>query len=267
MEFKPLQKLPPLKVREPSLIERVKEALADVVKLDDFRGRRGRRGMRGLQGDKGERGLQGERGERGERGAHGEPGERGRDGNDGAPGERGLRGYKGEQGRAGEVGPVGPPGPKGDTGPAPAHEWQGTALRFKKPNGDWGRAVNLQGPGGGRGASGKSANTQFAAIQLNGNNLEFLKQGAMGQDIVVDLSPIATGEEVLAQRIDEESGGNVLYIGEAQPGTADGTAAWRIKRITFTEDVDGDTDAVTEWANGAALYDRVWSNHLAESYS
>ena len=264
MEFKPLQKLPELTPRKPSLAERVKEALAEVIRLDDFRGRRGRRGARGAQG---EPGIPGERGPKGERGGIGEWGEKGEPGKDGAPGERGKRGYKGVQGRAGEVGPVGPPGPKGDTGPTPDHEWQGNALRFRKPSGAWGKLVNLQGPAGGRGASGKGANTQFAAIQLNGNNLEFLKQGAMGSDIVVDLSPIATGEEVLAQRIDEESGGNLLYIGEAQPGTADSAAAWRIKRITFTDDVDGDTDSVTEWADGAATYDQIWNDHLSLTYS
>ena len=266
MEFEPLEKLPPLQPVKRSLVSRVKEALAEVVNLEDFRGRRGRRGARGLQGESitGDTGPTGESitGERGPRGRTGPQG----DTIEGPPGERGLRGYKGTQGRAGE-GSVGPTGPKGDTGPPPAHQWQGSALRFKKPNGDWGKAVNLQGPAGSRGGSGGGVKEQFGAIQLTGNNLEFLKQGAMGTDFVVDLSPIATGEEVLAQRIDEESGGNLLYIGEAQPGEADSAASWRIKRITFTEDVDGDTDSVTEWADGAATYTQIWDNHLALSYS
>lgn len=48
----------------------------------------------------------------------------------------------------------GPQGPKGETGPAPAHEWQGTSLRFANPDGTWGDLVNLQGPQGEAGTGG-----------------------------------------------------------------------------------------------------------------
>lgn len=39
-------------------------------------------------------------------------------------------------------------GPKGDAGVSPEHEWNGTALRFKEPDGSWGQSVDLQGPKG-----------------------------------------------------------------------------------------------------------------------
>jgi hypothetical protein len=125
-------------------------------------------------------------------------------------------------------------------------------LQFKKPSGDWGKSVNLQGPAGPRGGSGKGTNENFAAFTLTGNTLTLEKQGALGPDLSVDLSPIATGEEVLAQRVDEESSGSVLYIGEAEPGADPSAAVWRIKRITFTTDVGGNEDSVTEWADGDA---------------
>lgn len=51
----------------------------------------------------------------------------------------------------GERGPAGPQGPKGDK---PAHEWQGTRLRFENPDGSWGDLIDLRGPKGGRGSSG-----------------------------------------------------------------------------------------------------------------
>ncbi len=246
----------------------VRVTLKKLLDTEGYRGRRGRRGGRGLLGERGEIGPGGQLGERGEIGATGPAGALGSAGAPGAPGDRGKRGYKGVHGRAGEVGLVGPPGPKGDTGPAPEHQWQGNALRFRKPNGDWGTLTNLQGPGGRAGGRGGSAaKEQFLDIALNGNVLEFRKEGALGPDKSVDLSAIATGEELLAQQIDEESGGDLLYIGEAAPGTLTSAALWRIKRITFTLDGDGDTDGVTEWADGASAQDQIWDDHLTLSYS
>jgi hypothetical protein len=102
---------------------------------------------------------------------------------------------------------------------------------------------------------------------LSGNTLTLEGQGQLGPDLSVDLTPIATGEEVLAQRVDEENGGSLLYIGEADPGVADSAAAWRIRRITFTIDGDGDEDSVTEWAGGTADKDKIWDNRLGLSYS
>lgn len=77
-----------------------------------------------------------------------------------------LQGQKGEKGDPGKAieGPRGPQGPKGDPGPVgpmPEHEWQGTALRFEKPDGSWGETIDLkgepgkdgQGGGGGGGAA------------------------------------------------------------------------------------------------------------------
>jgi hypothetical protein len=255
------------KEREETFLDKLKRALPNVISLDEFRGRRGRRGARGLQGDAGEVGPQGEPGERG---PQGEVGSRGLPGRDGEQGERGLRGYKGVQGRAGEdgrAGAVGPKGDKGDVGPVPRHKWEGTRLSFELPNGKFGRSVNLQGPGGGRGAAGKGASQSYQAMTLAGNVLTLEKQGALGPDLSVDLTPIATGEELLAQRFDEENGGDIIYVGEATPGAAPSAAVWRIKRVTFTEDGDGDTDGVTEWADGDATQNNIWDNRLALSYS
>lgn len=51
----------------------------------------------------------------------------------------------------------GPQGSQGPPGPRPAHRWiDGTSLQFEMPSGEWGVAVNLQGPPGhgGGGAMG-----------------------------------------------------------------------------------------------------------------
>jgi hypothetical protein len=55
---------------------------------------------------------------------------------------------EGKQGEIGPRGPQGPQGPEGPPGPAPEHRWQGTALQFMQPSGEWGKAVDLQGPKG-----------------------------------------------------------------------------------------------------------------------
>jgi len=91
-----------------------------------------------------------------------QPGPPGAPGRDGAPGlegpsgKDGTPGLDGPSGKDGARGPEGPPGDKGPTGPMPKHEWDGTKLRFEKPDGKWGKSVDLRGPIGkpGRGGGG-----------------------------------------------------------------------------------------------------------------
>jgi hypothetical protein len=117
----------------------------------------------GPQGPKGETGEPGPRGRKGETG---EPGPRGRKGDDGTPGASAYeiavgQGFVGSavewvqslQGKRGPKGEKGDQGPKGDK---PKHEWNGTRLRFEKPEGGWGPYVDLKGPKGDRGFSGGS---------------------------------------------------------------------------------------------------------------
>lgn len=238
----------------------VRTTLRALLDGENYRGRRGRRGGKGAQGDQGPEGPPGRPGLDGIDGAVGPIGPTGELGPEG---KRGKRGYKGDQGRQGEVGPAGPPGPKGDPGPIPRHKWEGTRLAFEKPNGEFGRSVELRGPPGGRGGAGTKE--QFGSIALNGAVLEFKKLGAMGPDYSVDLSSLAGGGEVSqAQRIDEV--GDVMYIGTAAPGSTEGAAVWAIKRLTFTYS-GAETDVDTEWADGDASANNIWTNRLALSYS
>lgn len=64
-----------------------------------------------------------------------------------------------------------------------------------------------------------------------------------------------------AVRVDEASA-TVTYVGEATPGSLGSAEVWRIKRIT----VSGTVTSI-EWAAGAVLYDQVWDNRAALSYS
>ncbi|MDZ4397983.1 hypothetical protein [Hydrogenophaga sp.] len=88
------------------------------------------------------------------------PGPQGERGPKGAPGAGGPTGFQGEPGADGAQGPQGeqgPPGPQGPKGDKPDHQWDGTALKFEKPDGTWGEAVELRGPAGKRGGGGGSA--------------------------------------------------------------------------------------------------------------
>lgn len=88
------------------------------------------------------------------------PGPQGEPGPKGSPGHRGPTGFQGEPGADGQQGPqgeAGPPGPQGPKGDKPDHQWDGTALKFEKPDGSWGEAVDLRGPAGKRGGGGGSA--------------------------------------------------------------------------------------------------------------
>lgn len=117
-------------------------------------------GAKGPQGERGLQGIQGPAGADGKPGATGPEGPEGPQGEPGPKGDPGIQGPEGPQGPQGEQGAKGDPGPKGDTGAAgpagadgaqglpPEHEWQGTQLRFKEPDGSWGQFIDLRGPQG-----------------------------------------------------------------------------------------------------------------------
>jgi hypothetical protein len=67
-------------------------------------------------------------------------------------------------------------------------------------------------------------------------------------------------EAMLAILIDEVSS-TVTYIGEAVPGTAQGSALWRIKKI------DTSSGVVVTWADGNSNFDNAWTGHAGWSYS
>lgn len=236
----------------------------------------GATGADGKKGDKGETGPQGERGERGEIGPKGDTGPRGQ------RGELGLRGYKGDTGAVGasgadgKKGDKGDTGPQGETGPAPDHEWQGTKLRFKKPNGKWGKAVDLKGK------DGEDAGTVVISRggSSDGAGLESLLPGAGGTE-PAGIAVVQNGQwvnlpwaafiQTIAGAVDmgvelsrrsDFVGSTIIYRGEATPGASESASVWRIKRIEFAPDGD-----VTEkWAGGNANFVNAWDDRATLSY-
>ena len=139
-------------------------------------GRDGRDGRDGLDAEPAPAAERGERGARGEAGLAGRDGLNGKDfdpdllrievqrsvdlipvpldglnGTHGTDGTSGVDGLNGKDGTRGPRGPKGEPGAQGEPGligPMPAHEWDGTKLRFEDAPGEWGKFKDLRGPRG-----------------------------------------------------------------------------------------------------------------------
>lgn len=68
-------------------------------------------------------------------------------------------------------------------------------------------------------------------------------------------------EEVKYSKRMDQVGDDVIYKGEAAPGSSEADAAWRICKVSFLGN-----DLVEEWANGTADFVNVWSARQSLSY-
>ena len=60
-----------------------------------------------------------------------------------------------------------------------------------------------------------------------------------------------------------DKAGDLTYIGEADPGTAESSATWRIARVDETLD----PDLQITWADGTADFIKVWDDRATYTYS
>lgn len=170
-------------------------------------------------------------------GARGEAGAAGRAGLDGARGPAGPRGEpgaRGSDGKDGAAGADGKDGAQGPVGPMPKHKWEGTKLSFEKPDGKWGKFVDLRGPAG----SGGGGSFSTVVQQISEDQMTFAKR----VDFVTE---------------------NEIFRGEAKVGTADDEPLWRIRRI----EIGVDDDVVEKWAEGTDDFIHVWADRLTYTYS
>lgn len=208
------------------------------------KGPQGERGLQGIQGPagadgakgdpgdtgpQGPQGIQGEKGDTGDTGPRGPAGEKGDTGPQGEPGPKGdpgIQGPEGPQGPQGEQGAKGDPGPKGDTGAAgpagadgapglpPEHEWQGTALRFKEPDGSWGQAVDLRGPAGSSATVPIATNSTPGKVKIGrGINLE--EDGTISID-PWDIAPPFVPTAIYNATIGGSDGRRAIMPGETE---------------------------------------------------
>lgn len=143
--------------------------------------------------------------------------------------------------------------------------------------------VGPEGPAGQDGAAGPVGNPgEDGQSTLTGNGTPSGGLGEVGDTYIdwatgdfYEKTGISTwtfrgrlGDVTLAVQLDDTGGSpNVLYKGEANPGTANSSALWRIQRITITTDVGGNDDVTIEWASGSASFNQVWDDRASLSYS
>ena len=186
----------------------------------------------------------------------------------------------GPRGEAGSPGSNGKDGAPGRDGQPPAHEWQGTKLRFRQPNGKWGKFTDLKGD---TGEPGKDRKTII--VRGGGSSIGTPKPGADGIELT-GLVAIQGGQLVslstqqfaayVSAALDMNStysrradfvGDSVIYRGEAAPGTPENSPAWRIKKVEFVTDGEGNQDVIETWAGGSDAFAHVWSDRGALAYT
>ena len=74
--------------------------------------------------------------------------------------------------------------------------------------------------------------------------------------------PPGTGIEMeYAKRVDFVDQ-DIIYKGEAAPGSTEDAQSWRIKKITFVGE-----DIKEEWAEGTIDFNKIWSSRTSYIYS
>lgn len=96
------------------------------------------------------------------------------------------------------------------------------------------------------------------------NTAYVITEGIQGPTGPQGLQGPAGGEDevALAKRVDFITD-NLLYRGEAVPGTLNSAPGWRIRRLV----IGSDNDVTEEWADGTADYIKIWDNRLTYTYS
>lgn len=76
-----------------------------------------------------------------------------------------------------------------------------------------------------------------------------------GTNLVYQMSPD------MSLRLDDTTTTDVTYVGVASPGSAEGSAVWKIKKIDET------TGLSITWADGNSNADNIWTNRASLTYS
>lgn len=83
--------------------------------------------------------------------------------------------------------------------------------------------------------------------------------------IALVITPIAANSQgAYIMRIQYDASQNPIYVGQANPGTAEGTAGWQIKKITYDAN-NNPTDV--SYANGSEGFSFKWSLRTTYTYS
>ena len=151
--------------------------------------------------------------------------------------------------------PRGSQGEQGDQGPAGPQGAQGL------PGANGADGLSLEGGNGPPLAGDGNVGDKYIDY-ITGDIYE--KTGVSTWTYQGNVSDVPT----FAVEVDDTGGSpNVIYKGEANPGSAAGAALWRIQQITITTDGGGNDDIAILWADGDSNFDNIWNNRLSLSYS
>ena len=147
--------------------------------------------------------------------------------------------------------PRGPKGDTGDTGPAGPAGINGA----NGTNGADGNSilVGAGAPGAGLGNNGDQ--------YIDTDSSDIYTKVAGVWNLQGNLSEVALTTRT--DTIDPDVTPEVTYRGDALPGTAEATAAWRVTRLTLQ--ADGDMEVL--YADGNDSFDNRWDLRLSLSYS
>lgn len=146
------------------------------------------------------------------------------------------RGPRGEQGPAGLPGATGSPGSPGTAGTS------GASIRT------------------GSGAPGVELGYD-GDVYIDGDNGDIWSKSGGTWSLSGSAREVSIATRT--DTVDPNATPEITYRGDAPPGTASSAAAWRVRKITIA----ADGDVTIEYADGNDLYDNIWDNRLALSYS
>ena len=83
-------------------------------------------------------------------------------------------------------------------------------------------------------------------------------------EVLSETIPVLYGDEEMpySKRVDFITD-DLLYRGEAAPGTLTSQTGWRIRKIT----IGTDGDVTEQWADGNSQFNKVWDNRLSFTYT
>jgi len=136
----------------------------------------------------------------------------------------------------------------GGHGPVPEFRVEGNTFLWKLSTQDeWQELFDIPSPGG----------TSALEFTSDDDAVYWRDDPAEDWQIVFEKE-----DAVRTKRIDMV--GDYIYTGEADVGTSEASALWRVSR-TYIAPTDG--DVIILWAEGNSNFDNAWADHLILSYS
>lgn len=106
-----------------------------------------------------------------------------------------------------------------------------------------------------------SKEESFVVSQTDGYRSIILSPGLQGPP--GPPGTVTTEEAIVYSKRIDFINDNLLYRGEAEVGSSEASALWRIRKITIG--IDG--DIVETWASGSADFNKIWADRATYTYS